>query len=186
LGAVIAILRQVSAPFIQAAVMETIKQSGRLLIDVDLTGRPVSPTSQDYAEADFGWLDDAVGKGYQAAITSLVGERWQRLLLTLQRYPGRTERPHSRLAKACRHLAAAQKRESRAWGDLHKIEGRIARQQQTIDEHQAALLSLEAWSVSLDTDNRANPNPVPMVVRLDAGFSTGLNLTWLIEMGYTV
>jgi len=115
-----------------------------------------------------------------------VGERWQRLLLTLQRYPGRTERPHSRLAKACRHLAAAQKRESRAWGDLHKIEGRIARQQQTIDEHQAALLSLEAWSVSLDTDNRANPNPVPMVVRLDAGFSTGLNLTWLIEMGYTV
>jgi hypothetical protein len=46
LGAVIAILRQVSAPFIQAAVMETIKQSGWSLIDVDLTGRPVSQSDQ--------------------------------------------------------------------------------------------------------------------------------------------
>jgi hypothetical protein len=40
--------------------------------------------------------------------------------------------------------------------------------------------------VRLDTDNLANPNPVTMGVRLDAGFSTGLNLTWLIEMGYIV
>lgn len=273
LAAVIESLRQVSAPFIQAAVMETIKQNGRLLIDVDLTGRQVSPTSQDYEGADFGWMDDAVHKGYQAALTSLVCERWQRLLLTLQRYPGRTqsaeclqaavqeveellqvrprrrvelvkarcqdmaaqlaqleaklaqgrqqqerlwdrirqakaeikaaqsqvahlaaeyqaqgrtERPHSQLAKARRQVAAAQKREARAWRDLDTIEGRIARQQPKIDEHQAALLSLEAWWVTLDTDNRANPNPVPMVVRLDAGFSTGPNLTWLIEMGYTV
>ena len=33
---------------------------------------------------------------------------------------------------------------------------------------------------------RTNPNPVPVVVRLDAGFSTGPNLTWLIEMGHIV
>jgi len=39
------VLRTVSAPFIQAAVMETFKQSGQLIIDVDLTGREVSPTS---------------------------------------------------------------------------------------------------------------------------------------------
>ena len=60
------------------------------MIDVDLTGRVVSPTSSDYDEASFGWMDDQVSKGYQDAITSLVSERWCRLLLTLQRYSGRT------------------------------------------------------------------------------------------------
>ena len=90
LAGVIDVLRTVSAPFIQAAVMETIKQSGGLVIDVDLTGRQVSPTSTDYDEAEFGWMDDGVSKGYQDAVTSLVCERWGRLMLTLQRYTGRT------------------------------------------------------------------------------------------------
>lgn len=31
--------------------------------------------STDYSEADFGWMDDAVSKGYPVAITSLVCER---------------------------------------------------------------------------------------------------------------
>jgi hypothetical protein len=34
--------------------MEEVKQQGRLMIDVDLTGREVSPTSSDYDEATFG------------------------------------------------------------------------------------------------------------------------------------
>lgn len=273
LAAVVEVLRTVSAPFIQAAVMETFKQSGQLIIDVDLTGREVSPTSIDYPEADFGWMDDGVRKGYQAAVTSLVCERWGRLLLTLQRYPGRTlsadclqaavkeveellqvrprrrvelveargqqigaqldhlqakldqqrqkeerlwgriraakaeikthqrevarleadyqaqdraERPHSQLAKVRRQLVAAEKRVVCAWRDLKKSWDKTSRQQQKINEQQQTLLALEEWLVELDTDNLANPNPVAMVVRLDAGFSTGLNLTWLIEMGYTV
>ena len=90
LAAVVELLRTVSAPFIQAAVMEEVKRKGGLMIDVDLTGRVVSPTSSDYDEATFGWMDDQVSKGYQDAITSLVSERWQRLLLSLQRYSGRT------------------------------------------------------------------------------------------------
>ena len=90
LAGVVEVLRTVSGPYIQAAVMETIKQCGQLTLDVDLTGRQVSPTSTDYPEADFGWMDDEVSKGYQAAVTSLVCERWGRLLVTLQRYPGRT------------------------------------------------------------------------------------------------
>jgi hypothetical protein len=90
LAGVVEVLGIVSGPYIQAAVMTTIKQRGQLTLDVDLAGRPVSPTSTDYPEADFGWLDDAVSKGYQAAITALVCERWGRLPLSLQRYPGRT------------------------------------------------------------------------------------------------
>ncbi len=273
LAAVVAVLRRVSEPYIQAVVMEEIKQNGHLTIDIDLTGREVSPTSRDYPEADFGWMDDGVSKGYQAAITTLVSERWQRLLLSLQRYPGRTlsaeclqaavreveevlqvrprrrvelvqarrqemmvhidqlqsqgahnqqkqtalwirmraarteikqhqaevtrleveyrtkdwtERPYSQLAKTRRKLVAAQKREARAWRDLTKLQNQAARLQQQISSPQEALLALDEWLAYLDADNMANPNPVSMVVRIDAGFSTGLNLAWLIELGYTV
>jgi hypothetical protein len=90
LAVVIEVLRQVSQPFIQEAVMETIRKRGCLTADMDLTGREVSPTSTDYEDATFGWMADDIHKGYQAAILSLVCERWQRLLLALQRYTGRT------------------------------------------------------------------------------------------------
>jgi len=273
LAAVVEVLRTVSAPFIQAAVLEEIKQKGRLMIDVDLAGRVVSPTSSDYDEATFGWMDDGLSKGYQAALASLVSERWHRLLLTLQRYTGRTlsaeclqaalteveevlqvrprrrvelvqarrqammshieqlqaqgernqqeqrelwvrtreaqaeieqyqvevnqleneyqakgwrERPHGQLAKIRRKLTAAQKRNARAWRDLTQLQQRAERLQQKINQPQEELLALDEWLAYLEADNMANPNPVSMVVRIDAGFSTGSNLTWLIEMGYTV
>lgn len=273
LSAVMQVLRRVSRPFIEAAVLEAIKQRGHLTIDVDLTGREVSPTSTDYPDADFGWMDDEISKGYQAAVTSLVCERWQRLMLTLQRYAGRTlsaeclqsaiqeveevlgvrprrrvelvqarrremvaqmeqlqacldrnrqaeeslwtrirearaeakiyrrevacleaeyqaqgrqERPHSRLAKMRRKLASAQKREARAWRDLKQVQRRIAKRQDQMMALQDTLLALDEWLAYLDADNRANPNPVSIVLRIDAGFSTGPNLAWLIEMGYTV
>jgi hypothetical protein len=273
LAGVIDVLRTVSAPFLQAAVMETIQHRGGLVIDVDLTGRQVSPTSTDYDEADFGWMDDGVSKGYQDAVTSLVCERWERLMLTLQRYGGRTssaeclqaavreveellqvrprrrvellqrrrqemvlqleqlqvkldgnqhqqkglrtriraakaetkqhqgevacleaeykaqgrsERPHCQLAKRRRKWLAAQKREARGWRDLKKSQNRADRIQQQISEKQEELLALDEWWAYLEADNMANPNPVSIVLRIDAGFSTGPNLAWLIEMGYTV
>ena len=273
LAGTIEVLRQVSAPFIQAAVMEEVKRKGRLMIDVDLTGRVVSPASSDYDEASFGWMDDQVSKGYQDAITSLVNERWRRLLLTLQRYSGRTlsaeclqaalkevesllqvrprrrvelvqsrrqaivvqldqwqgqgerhqqeqqrlwsrirtvqseieqyqlqvkqlaveyqaqgwlERPHGQLAKMRRKLASVPKQKERAWRDLTKLQQRSDRLQQQIRRPEEELLALDEWLAYLEADNLANPNPVSMVVRIDAGFSTGPNLTWLIEMGYTV
>jgi hypothetical protein len=253
--------------------VETIKQRGQLTVDIDLTGRPVSPTSSDYPEADFGWMDDGVSKGYQAAVSSLVCERWGRLMLTLQRYAGRTlsadclqaavteveallqvrprrrvelvqarrqemvaqfeqlyakldhhqqqekelwaqirttrqtiktyekeladleadyqakgwvERPHSQLAKSRRKLAAAHKQPERAWRKLQKMQAKSARWQQQIDQQQERLMAIDEWLAYLEADNMANPNPVTVLVRIDAGFSTGLNLTWLIEMGYTV
>ena len=273
LAGVMEVLRTVSAPFIQAAVLETIKNKGQLIVDVDLTGREVSPTSSDYPEADFGWMDEGVSKGYQAAISSLVCERWGRLMLTLQRYSGRTVsadclqaavseveelvqvrprrrvelvqvrrqqigahldrlqskldqqqqqqkvlwgririareqinasesdlatleadyqakgwtvRPHSKLTKTRRQLGASQKREGRAWRDLQKIQAKATRLDQQISQQQQSLLTIDEWLAGLEADNMANPNPVAMVVRIDAGFSTGPNLTWLIEMGYTI
>jgi len=270
---VVAALRRVSAPFIQQAVMESLKGQGQLTVDVDLTGREVSPTSTDYPEADFGWMDDEVKKGYQGAVTSLVCERWGRLLLSWQRYGGRTvsadclqaavreieellqvrprrrvelvqarrretssqleqqqakvaanqhqqdqlwerirqaraeidqcqqqvteleeiyqaqgriERPHSQLAKGRRKLRAAQKRESRSWPKLTKRQAQADRLQQKVFDIQEQLLALDEWLAYLDADNQATLNPVSIVLRVDAGFSTGPNLTWLIDMGYIV
>lgn len=273
LAAVIEVLRQVSQPFIQEAVMETIRKRGYLTADVDLTGREVSPTSTDYEDATFGWMADDIHKGYQAAILSLVCERWQRLLLALERYTGRThsaeclqamareleqvlgmrprrrlarvqaqrqalqsriqqaqdhwernqrkeealrtiivqsrseaktlqaevvrleneyqaqgwkEKPHSRLAKARHKLAAAQKREQRAWRHVKKVQTIRANQEDDMRTLQEQQTHLDAWLAELEADNQANPNPIPVVLRIDAGFSTGENLAWLIEMGYTV
>ena len=273
LTAVIDLLQTLSRPFIEAAVMETLRQYGRLVVDVDLTGREVSPNSSDYPEAGFGWMDGEVRKGYQAAVTSLVCERWQRLMLTLQRYPGctgsaeclqaavqaieaslgvrprrrvellqegrhqllarihemetklaawrhkettfwrriqesqaeiltlqdtiveleavyraqeRPERPHSYLAKAQRKQIAAQKREQRAWRELKKLQSRRDRHQVKLKRLQDNLISLDERWDELEIDNQTNLNPVSIVLRIDAGFSTGLNLAWLIEMGYIV
>ena len=271
--AVVKVLQTWSRPFIDTAVMETIRKEGHLVIDVDLTGREVSSTSTDYQDASFGWMEDGISKGYQAAVTSLVCERWNRLMLTLQRYTGRTlsaeclqaavqsvedvlgvrprrrvelvqerrqalvaqiqkwvetldrirqrenvfwqrirearveieglqikvteleieyqtqereERSHCRLAKARRKLTSAQKREKRAWRDLNKLQRQRDKHQNQVDELQDDLLALDEWLNDLETDNQTNLNPVSIVLRIDAGFSTGPNLAWLIEMGYTV
>ena len=267
------VLQSVSRPFIDAAVMETIRQEEQLVIDVDLTGREVSATSSDYEDADFGWMDDEVKKGYQAALTSLVCKRWKRLMLTLQRYAGHTKsaeclqaavqeveqllriRPrrrvelvqerrcallardhelqtkldrtqqaenalwqriaeakaearelrseiahweavyqvqgrqqsrHCRLAKARRKLTSAQQREKRTWRDLKKLQCKRDKQQRKVDQLQDELLALDEWLDYLETDNQTNVNPVSIVLRIDAGFSTGPNMAWLIEMGYIV
>jgi hypothetical protein len=272
-AAIIEVLREVSRPFIEAAVMETLKREGKLTVDVDLTGREVSPDSTGYQDATFGWMDDKMAKGYQAAVTSLVCARWARLMLTLLRYTGRTqsaeclqacvlavedvlgvrprrrtelveeqrdavvslmnaeqealdrirqeerqlwqrmreakaevqslgdeverleaeyqaqnrqERKHCRLAEARRKLESAQGRERRAWRDLLKVQRRARQRQAEVDKLQDRLLGLDERLAYLDADNRNTPNPVPIVLRIDAGFSTGPNLAWLIEMGYTV
>jgi len=273
LAAIIEVLQAISRPFIEAAAMETLKREGRLTVDVDLTGREVSPTSTGYQDATFGYMDDGLAKGYQDAVTSLVCERWTRLMLTLLRYTGRTksaeclqesvlavedllgvrprrrvelvkerrdvvarrvmrkqealdrtqqgerllwqrisqakaetqslqeeiqrleaeyqaqnrqEKKHCRLAKARRRFDSAQKREQRAWRDLQKLQRREHRQQAELDKQQEQQIILDERIAYLDTDNQNTPNPVDIVLRIDAGFSTGPNMAWLIEMGYIV
>ena len=91
LQAVLAALTRVSQPFIERE-LQALLQTGRpLMLDIDLTGRPVSPTATSYPEAAFGWMDDAVAKGYQSAISSLSGGPTGRLLLASQRYGGQAK-----------------------------------------------------------------------------------------------
>jgi hypothetical protein len=91
LQAVIAALQQVSQPFLARDVLQILRSRQPLVVDIDLTGRPVSSTSTTYPDAAFGWMDAAVAKGYQAAICSLSGGPQGRVLLNSQRYGGRAK-----------------------------------------------------------------------------------------------
>jgi hypothetical protein len=44
----------------------------------------------------------------------------------------------------------------------------------------------QAWRTQLEEENLQNPNAPICVSRQDAGFCSGENLTWQIEMGYQV
>ena len=255
------VLQQVSRPFLEREVLAVVRTGRPLVIDVDLTGRTVSPTSTTYPDADFGWMDDAVAKGYQAAITTLSGGPSGRLVLCSQRYPGRTKsaeclraavrqmeqvldvRPRrrpdlvrQRLSALAPQLqqrraaveAALQRQEQlhrtteRVQAELAKLKEeaaetadlalqvgrvRLSRLQQQSErlvvQRQAAadwcakqethLRGLEeqeqqltTWVEQLERDNGEMVMPVRMVLRVDAGFSTGENLSWLIEAGYAV
>ena len=65
-----------------------------LLYDGDLTGRPVSSTSTTYEGAAFGWMDNAVCLGYQAALVSLDSPTYGRLWLSVRPHPGDTVSCH--------------------------------------------------------------------------------------------
>jgi hypothetical protein len=84
------ILNEISRPFIDDEVMLTLRDRGVLVYDGDLTGRPVSDTSTSYPGAAFGWMDDEVRLGYQAALVSLQSPTYGRLWLSVRQHPGDT------------------------------------------------------------------------------------------------
>lgn len=57
-------LQAVSQPFIDREVMLAQGQPGYLVYDGDLTGRPVSNSSQTYPGAAYGYMGDTVQLGY--------------------------------------------------------------------------------------------------------------------------
>lgn len=236
-------LAQVSRPFLDREVLAIVKTNRPLTIDIDLTGRAVSPTSTDYPDAAFGWMDDAVSKGYQSAISSLSGGPSGRLLLAAQRYAGKAKsaeclaaavlaaeatlgvRPvrrtalvetqldaidarvaaqQARLETACEAQATAKwKHEQHGLGlacrderyqqQRTRLDERLARTTQAVTRLSVELSALELqqsrlcdWLAQLRADNAELPSAMTVVLRVDAGFATDVNLAWLIEMGYTV
>ena len=102
------------------------------------------------------------------------------------REQGRTEKPHSKLAKARRRLASARHKLSKALQALHRAQQAVATHQARLAELHTEHDQLTAHLTQLQADNARNNNPVMIIVRVDAGFGTGPNITWLLEMGYTV
>jgi hypothetical protein len=99
---------------------------------------------------------------------------------------GRQERPHSKLAKARRRLAAAQRKLAKIPERWQKAERAAASHRARLDQLEAKRTELKAHLDRLRADNGSNPDAVPFILRLDAGFGTGPNLAWLIEMGYII
>lgn len=83
-------LMAVSQPFIDQECQEALLQTGELLYDADLTGRPVSSTSTSYPDTAFGYMGDSVELGYQAALVSIHSPTFGRLWLANQLHPGDT------------------------------------------------------------------------------------------------
>jgi hypothetical protein len=57
---------------------------------VDLTGIPVSNTSQTFPNAAFGHIDDEIRLGYQAAVVSMASSTYGRVWLSVTHHPGDT------------------------------------------------------------------------------------------------
>lgn len=249
-----------SRPFIDAAVHEEVRRGRRVVLDVDLTGRPVSPTSTTYPEAAFGWMNDQVRLGYQLARVCLSPQTGERLWLAGFQHPGDTgsaaclpalvqaaetqlglrprrrpelvdqriaaqrvemarsrrllkqhqaqvqhaEAKHTELIGKCYHaeqllkgriskekrqrsraqLAGWRKRLPRLAEQLRRAQKLAAQYQARLAEQTTVLAAWQQWRRQLATDNLANPTPPEIEVRMDAGFASGGNLTWLLEMGY--
>ena len=88
--ALVHVLEQVSQPFVDAELRRLRAHGQRLRLDGDLTGLPVSNTSQTYPNAAFGHMDDEIRLGYQAALVSMVSPTYGRLWLSVTHHPGDT------------------------------------------------------------------------------------------------
>lgn len=86
----VAVLEQVSKPFLQAELDKIHSQKKRVCYDGDLTGIPVSNTSRTYPNAAYGHMDDEIRLGYQAGVVSLVSETYGRFWLSIVHLPGDT------------------------------------------------------------------------------------------------
>lgn len=86
----VSVLDQVSQPLIDREVVLAWQRRGELVLDADLTGRPVSNTSTSYPGAAYGHMGDAVHLGYQAAMVSMHSPTYGRLWLSVTPHPGDT------------------------------------------------------------------------------------------------
>jgi len=140
-----------------------------------------------------GWRADQLDK-QKALVAQLetLPEEITRLevkvatLEAIYRAQERKEKPHSQLAKARRRLAAAQKKLERAPQHLQRAQRAAATHWKRLEHLQAEHAKLTEHLAQLQADNESNPDPVIIILRMDAGFGTGPNITWLAEMGYII
>jgi len=88
--ALIQALEQIGQPWLQAELDLLRRQGKRVRLDGDLTGIPVSSTSQTYRNVAFGHMGDAIRLGYQASLVSLESPTYRRVWLSVAHHPGDT------------------------------------------------------------------------------------------------
>jgi hypothetical protein len=98
----------------------------------------------------------------------------------------RKERPSGQLGQARQKLASLQQRVERRRKASAKAEQVLAWTDERLAEQVTEQVELQHRLAQFEQDNGNNPQPVPAVFRLDAGFGSYENLALLIEMGYEV
>ncbi|HET6347011.1 MAG TPA: hypothetical protein VFH51_18895, partial [Myxococcota bacterium] len=254
-------LDAIAQPFLDRAVADLRTRNRPLVLDADLTGRPVSSSSQTYPHAAFGYMDGQIRLGYQIAEicvqTDLYGRQW----LAAHQHPGdtvsapclvaliqaaearlachprrrtdlldgriaavgqkqalwdqclaaataavqqalereeqtlaqittaqtalRTSPPHTRVLLS-RQIRAGERRLGfirRRWARATR---RVEHAQGELAQVQVLLATLQTHRASLAAENAAQPDAPRCIVRMDAGFSSGENLTLLLELGYEI
>jgi len=88
-------------------------------------------------------------------------------------------------ARLTAQMEGWQKRQARLDMQIAKYQQVLVKHQTQVTEQEHLLTELRVWQAQLVADNQSNPDPPPYVeARMDAGFVSGENLTWLLEMGY--
>ena len=92
--------------------------------------------------------------------------------------------PYSRQAKTQHRLEVYQKRQGRRQQALARAQRVLVQQGDKIAALQEVLAQWQAYHDQLVAENQVNQAPMRVILRIDAGFASGDNLTWLIEQGY--
>jgi hypothetical protein len=162
------ILDEISQKMIDAELQLLRSQGQRIRLDGDLTGIPVSNTSQTYPNATFGHMEDEIRLGYQAAVVSLESPSYTRLWLSGTHHPGdtvsctqaealilaaeartglhplrRTDLLRQRIQANEQQMAETKKRREIQEQALQQAKDRMAEAQKLDQERQAELANLE-------------------------------------------
>lgn len=116
-------LERVSQPIIDREVTLAWRDRDEIVLDGDLTGRPVSSSSTTYPGAAFGHMDGAVHLGYQAAMVSMHSPTYGRLWLAVTPHPGDTL---SKSQAEALVVAAEAKMGRRPWRRTELLRQRLA------------------------------------------------------------
>jgi len=160
-----AALDRISQPFIDQEVELALGQTGELVYDADLTGRPISSTSSSYPHTAFGHMGDTIDLGYQAALVSLHSPTYGRLWLANELHPGDTvsmsrtqalvraaekgtgRRPRRRTELLANRLAAAET----DWkASVAEVEHSVQQQREAQEKLRDTAQWLQQWSAEVE------------------------------------
>jgi len=144
------VLEEFSQPFLQGELKLIQSQGKRLRYDGDLTGLPVSDTSQTYPNAAFGLMAEEIRLGYQAGVVSLVSPTYGRLWLSVAHHPGNTvscnqaealvlEAERRTGLRPKRRVALLRERIGRADIHLEQVQLRLEAQEKVVQQTQVYL-----------------------------------------------
>jgi hypothetical protein len=94
--------------------------------------------------------------------------------------------PYSQLSQLQRQIEGWQRQQERAQAQIVQAQAVAQRQQARVQLLSAERERLHAYLAQLHSENALQVDPPPCTIRLDAGVSSGENLTALIELGYDV